>query len=102
MTALITYVTITGSIHDKSKVKKEVKLCASYKMLLQLLIESKKAEQNVSKSAYLSRILGDIPVQPKHRLVCLRMAIKKNLAAKNYRAAARFIKVSNYPNDRIT
>lgn len=68
-------------------------MCTSYKLLFLLLLESRKSEDNVVKGALLSRILADIPVQPKHRLVCFRMAIRKNLQVRNYKTTARFIKV---------
>lgn len=77
-------------------VQRELKMCVSYKLLLVLLLESRKSENNVSRGAYLSRILADVPVQPKHRLVCFRMAIRKNMTARNYRTAARFIRVINF------
>eukprot|EP01114_Cavostelium_apophysatum_P013531 TRINITY_DN3296_c0_g1_i1.p1 TRINITY_DN3296_c0_g1~~TRINITY_DN3296_c0_g1_i1.p1 ORF type:complete len:1699 (-),score=536.14 TRINITY_DN3296_c0_g1_i1:50-5146(-) len=81
-----------GQIRDLNSVKKEVKSCSNYKFLLSLLLEQKKPESNPGRAALLTRILADIPVQPKHRIVCVRMAINKNLEVRNYGTAGRFLK----------
>jgi hypothetical protein len=74
-------------------VSKEIKVCICYKLLVRLLLEIKRSDGNLIRSALLTRILADVPAQTKHRIVCLRMAINKNFEAKNFRIAARLIKV---------
>jgi hypothetical protein len=43
--------------------------------------------------ALLTRFLAEIPLLPRHRMVCYRMAIKWNMECFNYAAAARLIRV---------
>jgi hypothetical protein len=64
-------------------------------LVLLLLLEIKKAEQNPPKAALLTRIMAEVTIQPKHRLVCVRMAVNKNLEARNYKVTARLIKVNS-------
>lgn len=78
--------------NDESSYKKEMKVCANYKFLLDLLLAMKGAESDPSREAYLTRVMADVPVQSKHRLICTRMAINKNMEARNYKVAARLIK----------
>jgi hypothetical protein len=41
----------------------------------------------------MGRLLAGIPLQPKHRVVIMRMAINKNLAVNNYGTAAKILEV---------
>lgn len=41
----------------------------------------------------MTKFLADIPLQPKHRVVCVRMAINKNLEAQNFGIASHLIEV---------
>jgi hypothetical protein len=43
--------------------------------------------------ALLTRFLTDVPLLPRHRMVCYRMAIKWNMECYNYETAARLIRV---------
>jgi hypothetical protein len=77
---------------DTFGVKKEIKLTACYKYLLSILIEMKRSEQNIPRGALLTRILADVNVQPKHHLICVRMAINRNMDAQNFKLSAKLIK----------
>eukprot|EP01119_Soliformovum_irregulare_P022277 TRINITY_DN7596_c0_g1_i1.p1 TRINITY_DN7596_c0_g1~~TRINITY_DN7596_c0_g1_i1.p1 ORF type:complete len:1781 (-),score=598.60 TRINITY_DN7596_c0_g1_i1:21-5363(-) len=87
-----TTITTLGSLPEIKSHQREMKTAANYKLVLQLLLEIKKAERNPTKSALLTRILADVAVQPKHRVVCIRMAINKNMDVRNWGIAARLIK----------
>eukprot|EP01117_Protostelium_nocturnum_P020077 TRINITY_DN887_c0_g3_i3.p1 TRINITY_DN887_c0_g3~~TRINITY_DN887_c0_g3_i3.p1 ORF type:complete len:1630 (-),score=381.09 TRINITY_DN887_c0_g3_i3:54-4943(-) len=78
------------SLNDESSYKKEIKICANYKFLLELLIAMK--DQDANRSAFLTRVMADVPVQAKHRLICTRMAINKNMESRNFKVAARLLK----------
>ena len=43
--------------------------------------------------ALLTRFLAEIPLLPRHRMVCYRMAIKWNMECSNYETAARLFRV---------
>jgi hypothetical protein len=55
------------------------------------LIAKKGAD--VQKSAVLTSFLSQLPLQPKHRIICIRMAIKSNLDANNFGIAANLIQL---------
>jgi len=40
-------------------------------------------------------MLTEIPLESKHRIICLRVAIKRNLAAKNAKIVIKLIKELN-------
>jgi hypothetical protein len=48
--------------------------------------------QIIAHIAMLTKFLADIPLLPRHRLICYRMAIKWNMEAKNYGVAAALIR----------
>jgi hypothetical protein len=78
-------------------IKKDIKFAVAYKVAILLLLElevlRKEEEKNLVKSSLLTKFLAYLPLQPKHRVVCIRMAINKNLASQNYGVAARLIEV---------
>lgn len=41
--------------------------------------------------AYLTKLLTDFPIFNKHQVICLRMAIQKNMDARNFGVAARLL-----------
>jgi hypothetical protein len=49
--------------------------------------------QIIAHIAMLTKFLADLPLLPRHRLICYRMAIKWNMEAKNYGIAASLIRV---------
>eukprot|EP00007_Cunea_sp_BSH-02190019_P000941 CAMPEP_0174231428 /NCGR_PEP_ID=MMETSP0417-20130205/1951_1 /TAXON_ID=242541 /ORGANISM="Mayorella sp, Strain BSH-02190019" /LENGTH=1743 /DNA_ID=CAMNT_0015309311 /DNA_START=239 /DNA_END=5470 /DNA_ORIENTATION=- len=75
-------------------VRRAVKLSVLYKLAVRILIEIKLIEQSrdLTRLAYLSSALATLPLFPRHRLVCLRMAAAANLEAHNYGIAAPFLK----------
>jgi hypothetical protein len=83
---------LIGKLPNAQSLKRELGVCARYKLLLTLLLQIKH-ETQPKQISLLTRILGEIAVQPKHRLVCVRMAISRNMEAKNFKTAARLIKV---------
>lgn len=76
---------------------KENEVCRAYQTALELLVEMKAAEESDDQvmEAILARFLGDLVIQPKHRLVLMRMAATKNFEVGNFGIAARFIRVSS-------
>jgi hypothetical protein len=68
-------------------------VAVNYKLVLLLLEEIRKSDKIPAKCALLTRIMAEIGIQPKHRLSCVKMAIQKNLEARNFKTAARLIKV---------
>lgn len=72
-------------------VKAQAPLCARYKIAVLLLQEIARL-QNVEQGnagakeemARLARHLSSLPLQAKHRIICLRTAIKRNMDVQNY------------------
>ncbi|PRP88647.1 hypothetical protein PROFUN_02743 [Planoprotostelium fungivorum] len=75
------------------KLQREVELCRDYSKALDILENSKKFEEEGDPitSAALIRFLSEIPIQPKHQLVCIRMSITKNFTLKNFGITAAAI-----------
>jgi len=69
----------------------ESKFSGLYKLALQLLI-ARSSMQDPVQVAALTRSLAEIPLaKPKHRVICIRMAIKANADIGNFGIAAYFI-----------
>lgn len=81
-------------VADPQTVKGEANFCVAYKVALGILLtvrdlEGKFAAASNSSSppsaeipikmAFLTKILSDIPLKTNHRIVCVRMAISKNM-----------------------
>lgn len=81
-----------AQLPDPSTKKKEIQICRYYKVALKLLI-SKVNELNMDVVALWTRALAELPLLPKHRLVCVRMTIKANLEVGNFGVAAKFIQM---------
>jgi hypothetical protein len=74
---------------DPQSVKGEANFCVAYKVALGILIAIRDLEQQFAaqptstdipkRLAFLSKILSDIPLKTNHRIVCVRMAIGKNM-----------------------
>ncbi|OAE26773.1 hypothetical protein AXG93_1129s1220 [Marchantia polymorpha subsp. ruderalis] len=73
-------------------VKPQAKICAQYKIAVLLLqeiarlqrVEGQGAVGAKEEMARLSRHLSTLPLQPKHRISCIRTAIKRNMDVQNY------------------
>lgn len=82
-----------GAIPSASSLlRKQVVLCVRYKMACTLLYHIKKLDDVGVKSvqaAHLAQFLADIPLFPRHRLVVLRLALKKNLIVQNFGFASK-------------
>lgn len=83
----------SGSVPSaNSLLRKQVALCVRYKMACTLLHHIKKLDDVGVKSvqaAHLSQFLADIALFPRHRLVVLRLALKKNLIVQNFGFASK-------------
>lgn len=85
---------LLASLANAQSKQKEAAVCATYKLALKLLISITKAQQNdPKKKALLTANLAELLLQPKHRIICIRMAIKNNMEVGNYGVAARFIEM---------
>eukprot|EP00026_Physarum_polycephalum_P002907 Phypoly_transcript_02916.p1 GENE.Phypoly_transcript_02916~~Phypoly_transcript_02916.p1 ORF type:complete len:851 (+),score=199.49 Phypoly_transcript_02916:105-2555(+) len=89
---------------DPQVVKGEANFCVAYKVALGILIairdldakfaaHPENAAELAKRLGFLSKILSDIPLKTNHRIVCVRMAISKNMhpLAANYAVAARLV-----------
>jgi DNA-directed RNA polymerase subunit RPC12/RpoP len=100
--------TLLVETSDPSKYQNEIKYCIAYKLALGLLIDVKKLEKESSSNDLLAKIgirtkyLADLPLEPKHRVVCMRMAINKNIDAGNYGIASRLLEVYIISNFIVT
>jgi hypothetical protein len=73
-------------------IKPQARICAQYKiavLLLQEIVRLQRVEGQGSVSAReemarLARHLSTLPLQAKHRIVCIRTAIKRNMDVQNY------------------
>jgi len=81
-----------GQLEKPSEKEREARICSCYKLALRLLV-AKSHESNPAKVAMWCRFLAQLVMQPKHRIICVRMAIKANLDVRNYGVAHRFISV---------
>lgn len=78
--------------------QKEIAICNLYKHAFRLLIAIDWCDEHNERpfKAILSRFLADLSLQPKHRVIAMRMAITNNLQSQNYGVAAKFIRVGNF------
>ncbi|OUZ99813.1 WD40 repeat [Macleaya cordata] len=73
-------------------IKAQATICAQYKIAVALLQEIGRLQKVQGPSAIsakdemgrLSRHLGSLPLQAKHRISCIRTAIKRNMEVQNY------------------
>ncbi|GLT76209.1 hypothetical protein SLA2020_478820 [Shorea laevis] len=73
-------------------IKAQATICAQYKIAVTLLQEIARLQKVQGPSAIsakdemarLSRHLGSLPLQAKHRINCIRSAIKRNMDVQNY------------------
>ncbi|XP_045814148.1 uncharacterized protein LOC123907814 [Trifolium pratense] len=75
-----------------SDIKAQATICAQYKIAVTLLLEigrlqkvhGARAISAKDEMARLSRHLGSLPLLAKHRINCIRTAIKRNMEVQNY------------------
>ncbi|KAJ8764503.1 hypothetical protein K2173_006243 [Erythroxylum novogranatense] len=73
-------------------IKAQATICAQYKIAVTLLLEIARLQKVQGPSALsakdemarLSRHLSSLPLQAKHRINCIRTAIKRNMEVQNY------------------
>ena len=83
------------------EVGQQAVICAHYKiacLLLQEIGRLQKAEGDGAvgakeEMARLSRHLGSLALQAKHRISCVRTAIKRNMEVQNYRFAGQMLEM---------
>ncbi|PRP73504.1 mitochondrial Rho GTPase 2-like [Planoprotostelium fungivorum] len=80
------------SISNPKDKQREAKICVLYKFALQILISRKGCTDDI-RVARLTRHLSEIPLQPKHRIICMRMAVKSNMEVQNFATASRLLSV---------
>ncbi|KAI3697997.1 hypothetical protein L6452_31106 [Arctium lappa] len=82
-------------------VKAQATICAQYKIAVTLLQEIGRLQRVQGPSAIsakdemarLSRHLGSLPLQAKHRINCIRTAIKRNMDVQNYGYAKQMLEL---------
>lgn len=82
-------------------VKAQATICAQYKIAVTLLQEIGRLQKVQGSSAIsakdemarLSRHLGSLPLQAKHRINCIRTAIKRNMDVQNYGYAKQMLEL---------
>uniref|UniRef100_A0A803MMR2 Transducin/WD40 repeat-like superfamily protein n=1 Tax=Chenopodium quinoa TaxID=63459 RepID=A0A803MMR2_CHEQI len=75
-----------------SDIKAQATICAQYKIAVTLLqeigrlqrVQGPRAISAKDEMARLSRHLGSLPLLAKHRISCIRTAIKRNMEVQNY------------------
>lgn len=76
-----------------SPLQAQLRFCVIYIFLVHVLEE---VVENPSvdpvTSALTCHVLAQLPLHPRHKLVCTRMAIEKHIAVSNYGSAAKFVK----------
>lgn len=90
------FLTIAVNVPDPSVNRSDIKFAVAYKLSLLILHKLKQLESeksNLATMALLTKFLADIPLQPKHRVVCMRMAINRNMEANNFGLASRLLEV---------
>lgn len=103
------------SVTNPALTHRELRLVVAYELALKILIHIRILDTDPASlgavaimSKYLlriisgqlcfdeHRILAGIPLQPKHRVVILRMAINKNMAVGNFGVSAQILSVCYY------
>jgi len=86
-TAMSDLVTVPSPL----SVQKEIEYCMRYQFALQILQHIDSPQADHLEKAFLTRILATLPLRPLHRVISIRLAIRLNFNARNYRVAADFI-----------
>ncbi|KAL1066688.1 hypothetical protein V6Z11_D12G078300 [Gossypium hirsutum] len=82
-------------------IKAQATICAQYKIAVMLLqeitrlqkVQGPRALSAKDEMARLSRHLGSLPLQAKHRINCIRTAIKRNMDVQNYAYAKQMLEL---------
>ncbi|GAB2259844.1 hypothetical protein Droror1_Dr00010699 [Drosera rotundifolia] len=82
-----------------SDIKAQATICAQYKVAVMLLQEIGRLQKVMGPAAIsakdemarLSRHLGSLPLLAKHRISCIRTAIKRNIEVQNYAYAKQML-----------
>ncbi|XVE82760.1 hypothetical protein DITRI_Ditri16bG0031600 [Diplodiscus trichospermus] len=82
-------------------IKAQATICAQYKIAVTLLqeitrlqkVQGPRALSAKDEMARLSRHLGSLPLQAKHRINCIRTAVKRNMDVQNYAYAKQMLEL---------
>lgn len=81
-------------------VKPQARIIAQYKVAVQLLQEISRLQKvdglgsaGAQEMARLSRHLSSLPLQAKHRFICIRTAIKRNMDVQNYAYSKKMLEL---------
>ncbi|MBA0686749.1 hypothetical protein Goari_014335, partial [Gossypium aridum] len=82
-------------------IKAQATICVQYKIAVTLLqeisrlqkVQGPRALSAKDEMARLSRHLGSLPLQAKHRINCIRTAIKRNMDVQNYGYAKQMLEL---------
>ncbi|KAK8694743.1 hypothetical protein V6N13_072288 [Hibiscus sabdariffa] len=82
-------------------IKAQATICAQYKTAVSLLqeimrlqrVQGPRALSAKDEMARLSRHLGSLPLQAKHRINCIRTSIKRNMDVQNYAYAKQMLEL---------
>lgn len=93
------FLALAKDLSSGSDVKAQATICAQYKTAVTLLQEIGRLERVQGPSALsakvemarLSRHLGSLPLLAKHRINCIRTAIKRNMEVQNYAYAKQML-----------
>ncbi|GBG72188.1 hypothetical protein CBR_g11121 [Chara braunii] len=90
------FVSLSKEFAAGKDIKSQARMCAQYKIAVMLLQEIAKLQTEVGvggkeEMARMARHLSALPLQPKHRVSCVRTAIKKNMDVHNYGYAKRML-----------
>eukprot|EP00026_Physarum_polycephalum_P001946 Phypoly_transcript_01949.p1 GENE.Phypoly_transcript_01949~~Phypoly_transcript_01949.p1 ORF type:complete len:973 (+),score=217.00 Phypoly_transcript_01949:392-2920(+) len=86
---------LLASVDNPALTRRELRLCVAYSLALRMLRRLREYEASAEEqdAALLSKLLAGIPIQPKHRVVVMRMAVNKNMAVGNYDSAAKILEM---------
>jgi hypothetical protein len=97
---------VAGEVESARDVRvAQIRVCAQYAQALKLLVlirdtersmrsvsDASETETLTARVAYLSLVLASIQLaKPAHRLVCVRMAVARNVSARNYGVVATHV-----------
>lgn len=92
LSLLATNVQSVNLAHPNSLFHQQLQISVRYKLTCMILCHIRNLDELGTKAvqaAHLAQFVADIPVLPRHRLVLLRLALKKNLIVQNYGFAAK-------------
>ncbi|PPS15235.1 hypothetical protein GOBAR_AA05343 [Gossypium barbadense] len=95
------FLALAKDISRGADIKAQATICAQYKIAVTFLQEISRLQKfqgpralsAKDEMARLSRHLGSLPLQAKHRINCIRTAIKRNMDVQNYGYAKQMLEL---------